>query len=152
MDQCHSYLSVDGLVRGRGRLVGGRLGLVRSRGGLVGGRGLGVSLVLDIGNIARVGVTDGVLDNLGAAVGEEDGVSAVGGVSVTGLGGIESEVGVLVLDGVAVLVVDRGVLIDGGGGVGRGSGGAGGGGHDGDEGKEGLGIGEKSVKVDIKQL
>ena len=145
-----SFSSVDGLVRGGGRLVGGGLGLVRSGGGLVGSGGLGVSLVLDIGNIARVGISNGVLDNLGAAVGEEDGVSAVGGVSVTGLGGIKGEVGVLVLDGVAELVVDRGVLVDGG--VGRGSGGAGGGGHDGDEGKEGLGIGEKSVKVDNKQL
>ena len=147
-----SFLSVDGLVRGGGRLVGGGSGLVRSRGGLVGGGGLGVSLVLDIGNVARVGISDSVLDDLGAAVGEEDGVSAVGGVAVTGLGGIKGEVGVLIVDGVLVLVVHGGILVDGGGGVGGGSGGAGDS-HSGEEGKEGLeGIGRGLLMPSIWEM
>ena len=60
---------------GVGRPVGGGGGLVG--GGLV---GLGVAVVLDVSDVAGVAV-DGVGHGLGAAVGEEDGVAAVGVVA-----------------------------------------------------------------------
>ena len=52
------------------------------------GRGWGVgshSLVFDISNIARVGISNVVGDHLGAAVGEGNTVLAVGGVAITSL-------------------------------------------------------------------
>ncbi len=66
--------------------------------------------------------TDQYLDT---AVGEQHSVAAIGGVSVTGLVGVEVNVGVVVLDGVLVFVVHgpviRGLrLVRGGGGVGGG--------------------------------
>ena len=146
----------SGLV-GRGRVVGsglvGRCRVVGSR--LVGGRLvlLGIALVPDIGNIARVGITNSVGHNLGAAIGKGNTVLAVGGIAVALLVGLEVGASVVISNSIAILVlgglllVGRGRVV-GGGGVGRGrvvggrgvgSGrGSNGGSHEGGEGKEGL--------------
>ena len=68
-----------GVVGGRGRVVGGGGGVVGGRGGGV--VGLGVTLVLDVSDVAGVVVGDGVGHDLAAAVGKKDGVAAVGGVA-----------------------------------------------------------------------
>merc|ERR1719422_1236332 len=123
-----SFLGVvgrgSGLV-GRGGLVLG-LSLV---GGLVFGV-LGLALVLDISNVARVTILDSVGDNLGPAVGEGNTVLAVGGIAVPSL--VLAEVGsrVAVLNTVLVgvssglliggLLVGRGRLVGRGGLVGGG--------------------------------
>merc|ERR1719429_137457 len=92
---------VDGsrVVGSRGRLVDGG-GVVGGRGGLVdrlmGGVG-GLALVLDVHDVARVGIGSVVGDNLGAAVGEEDTVLAVGGVAITGLVGTKLDVVVVAI-------------------------------------------------------
>ena len=88
----------------RCRLVG--------RGGLVGR--LGVAGVLDIGDVARVVISDSVGDSLGAAVGEEDVVLAVGGIAVTVLLGAEEDTVVVILGINTVLVgVEGGGLLVG---------------------------------------
>jgi hypothetical protein len=63
-------VSADGSVDGSG-----------SVGGLGGSVGNGGTLVLDVGDVAGVGVEDVVGDNLDAAVGKGDTVASVGGVS-----------------------------------------------------------------------
>ncbi len=118
-----------GRVVGRGGVVGG-LGVV-SRLGLIDGV-LGLTLVLDISDIARVAILNVVGHNLGAAVGKGNTVAAVGGIAITGLVGIEVNVGVAVLNsvlevvggghiGVSRLVVGRPGGVVGRGAVGRGS-------------------------------
>jgi len=89
-----------------GGLVGGSL--VGSGGGVV----VGLSLVLDISDIARVGIGNVVGDNLGAAIGKSNAVLAVGGIVVTGLVGGKVGARVVVVDGIAVLV-DSGAIIRG---------------------------------------
>jgi hypothetical protein len=72
-------------------------------------RGLGVdslSLVRDVGNVARVGVCHRVGDDLGAAVREGHAVLAVGSVVITVLVCLEVGSGIIVVDAV-VVVVDR---------------------------------------------
>ena len=94
-------VSRGGLV-GRSRLVG--------RGGVV-GLGLivaGLSLVADIGDVARLVVRDGIGHGLDAAVGKGNTVAARGGVAVTVLVGIEVNAGVVVLDVVGKVVGGRG--------------------------------------------
>ena len=108
---------------------------------MVGGRGWlvgrlwsigGLTLVLDIHHISGIAISSIVGDNLGAAVGEEDTVLAVGGVAITGLVGTKlnivvvailgiNAILVLVLGGslfVCRLVVGRSGLVDGGRGIG----------------------------------
>ena len=103
-----SSLVVGGLVC-RGRLVR-RSRLIRG-GRLVRG-GRGVSRVLDISNVARVAISNSVSHSLGTAVREKDLITAVGGIAVTGFIGIEVNVGIVVLDGIGILVLggDRGIL------------------------------------------
>ena len=100
------WLVDDGLVD--------RLGVVALavHGGVDGGVG-GLALVLNVHDVARVGVGSVVGDNLGTAIGEEDTVLAVGGVAIPGLIGTEidlSVVGVLGVNAILVLVVGRAVL------------------------------------------
>ena len=113
MSQIH-FLSVGGGV-GRGGLVRSRLVGSRLVGGGLVGSGLvlivaGLTLVGHISDVARVGIGDGVGHNLGAAVGKDNTVAAVGGIAVTGLVGIKVNLGVVVLDSVGVLVLG-GLLI-----------------------------------------
>ena len=151
-------------VVGRSRLVdGGRLvGWSRfvDRGGVVGGRGSlvdrlmggisGLALILHVHDIARVGISSVVGDNLGAAIREEDAVLAIGGVAITGLVGTKLNIVVVAILGIHAvlvlilggsllvcrLVVGRSGLVDGGWGIrGRGVGGHGRG--RGGKGKEG---------------
>ena len=136
--------------RGRSRLVGrgSLVGRCRLRivcgGRLVDGLGSigGLALILDIHDIARVGISSVVGDNLGAAVGEEDAVRAVSGIAITGLVGVKLDVAlvaVLGVDAVLVLVLGGSVLVLGlmvrGVGVSRVGSGHG---HEGEEGNEGL--------------
>merc|ERR1719331_2682812 len=97
---------VDGVVSG-GRLVG--------RGGMR----LSVARVLDISDIAGVVISDSVGDSLGAPVGEEDVVLAVGGIAITGLAGTEEDTVVVILgiNTVLVGVEGRGLLVSRGGGI-----------------------------------
>jgi len=87
------------------------LGVVGSGSGVVGGLGssvvglvLGLSLVPDIGNVARVGISGSVAHNLGATVGKENTVLAGGGVlvAVLVLGKVDTRV--VISHSVAVLV------------------------------------------------
>ena len=104
-----------GLVRrsrlvDRGRVIGGRGSLVDR---LMGGIG-GFALILDIHDIARVGISSVVGDNLGAAIREEDAVLAIGGVAITGLVGTKLDVvlvSILGIDTILVLVLGRSLLI-----------------------------------------
>merc|ERR1719472_401823 len=130
------------MIGGRGGpLVDGvasRGGLV-SRGRLVGRGRLVVTSVLDIGNIARVVIGNMVGDSLGAAVGEEDIVGALGGIAITGLIGTEPHIAVVAVLGINSILVGvegRSLLVGGG----RGIAGVGGGSHGGKskEGDEGL--------------
>lgn len=115
-------------VVGRSRLVdGGRLvGWSRfvDRGGVVGGRGSlvdrlmgdisGLALILHVHDIARVGISSVVGDNLGAAIREEDAVLAIGGVAITGLVGTKLDVvlvSILGIDTILVLVLGGSLLI-----------------------------------------
>ena len=95
----------------------GRCWLVR-RGSLMHrGRGIGgLALVLDVHHIARVGVIGLVGDNLGAAVGEEDAVRAIGGIAVTGLLGTELNIALVVvlgIDAILVLILWGCILVGG---------------------------------------
>ena len=115
-------------VVGWSRLVdGGRLvGWSRlvDRGGVVGGRGSlvdrlmggisGLALILHVHDIARVGISSVVGDNLGAAVGKKDAVLAVGGIAITGLIGTKLDVvvvAILGIDTILVLVLGGSLLI-----------------------------------------
>ena len=91
-----SFLGVVG-----GRLVG-RSGVV----GLV----LGLSLVPDIGNVARVGIGNIVGHNLGAAIGKSNTVLPVGGVVITVL--VLGKVGarVVISHSIAILVDSRAIV------------------------------------------
>ena len=116
-------------------------GVVGGRGGLVSRGGLVVTSVLDIGNIARVVIGNSVGDSLGAAVGEEDVVGALGGIAITGLISAEPHVatiGLLGIDSILVGVEGRSLLVGRSGGIAR----VGGRGHGGEskEGDEGLKI------------
>ena len=98
---------------------------------LVGGLVLGVlghALVPDISNIAGVTISNVVGHNLGTAVGKGNTVLAVGGIAVTGLVLLEVSLGVVVSDGIGVLVLGGlviggllvgGGLVGGGGGISR---------------------------------
>ncbi len=98
----------------RSRLVG-RLGLVA----LLGFVGLlrlvaGLALVLHISNIARVLIGNGVVDSLGATVGEENPVGALGAVAIALLLLAKVEratIGIVVLNTVSVLVVGGTLLV-----------------------------------------
>jgi hypothetical protein len=70
----------------------------------------GLSLVGHISNIARVGISNIVVDDLGPAVGKGNAVGTTGGIAVPAL--IRSKVGtaVVVLDSISVLV-DGGAII-----------------------------------------
>jgi len=109
---------------GGSRLVrGGRLVRILVNGGI-----RGLALILDVHHIARVAISSVVGDNLGAAVGEEDAVRAVGRVAIAGLLGAELNiaiVGVLGIDAILVLVLGGrilvlGLMVRGGRLVGRG--------------------------------
>ena len=74
----------------------------------------GLALILDIHHIARVAISSVVGDNLGAAVGEENTVRAIGGVAITGLIGIKLNialVAILGINSVLVLVFRGSVLV-----------------------------------------
>ena len=94
----------------RGGVVGGRVSLMDR---LMGGIG-GFALILDIHDIARVGICSVVGDNLGAAVGKKDTVLAIGGVAITGLVGTKLDVvlvSILGIDTILVLVLGGSLLI-----------------------------------------
>ena len=121
-----------GVVGGRGVLGGG---LVSLRGV---GSVLGLSFVPHISNVAGVGISNRVGDNLGPAVGEVDAVLSVGGVTVTGLVLGKVGLGIVISDGVGVLVLGR-LIVLGLGSVGsRVDRGSDSGGHDGGEGNDEL--------------
>ena len=105
-------------------LVGGRLLVGRGMGVVFLLRGvLGLSLVLDISNVARVVIGNGVGHSLDPAIGKGHTVSAVGGITVLGLISLEVNILVLISNGIAELVgfilVD-GLLVGLGGMVGSG--------------------------------
>ena len=125
-------------------MVGGGDLVNRGVDGLV-NRGVGgLALILDVHHVARVAVGGVVADDLGAAVGKEDAVRAVGGVAVTGLIGAKLHIGaiaVLGIDTVLVLVLGGCLLVSGlvvGSGVGGHSDGHGEEGEEGDEGLQGV--------------
>ena len=94
----------------RGGVVGGRGSLVDRLMGSIGG----FALILDIHDIARVGISSVVGDNLGAAIRKEDAVLAIGGVAITGLVGTKLDVvlvSILGIDTILVLVLGRSLLI-----------------------------------------
>ena len=84
-----------------------------SGGGVSGGGlvvvSLGVTVVLDVGNVSRVAV-DVIIDGLAAAVGEDDGVSSLGVVTIAGLVLVHVDVVVVVLDGPVEFVVGGGLF------------------------------------------
>ena len=82
-----------------GRLGAGVVGLV-----------LGLTLIPDISNIARVGISNVVGHNLGAAIGKSHTVLAVGGVVVAGLVGSEVGARVVIVDSVGVVVDGRAII------------------------------------------
>ena len=100
----------------RSRLVGGGRSVF---GGRLVGRGrlvfLGVSRVLNISNISGVSISNGVSHSLGTAVGEEDTVLAIGGISVPGFFLVEVNSGIVIIDSVGVVVVGGFFLVGRGG-------------------------------------
>ncbi len=99
MVKCH-FLGVVGgtrrinrsrLICWRGRLVGSRLIIA------------GLTLVGDVGNIARFGIIHRVGDSLDAAIGEKDPVTTIGRVLLAGLIGIKVNSSIVVLDSILVL-------------------------------------------------
>jgi hypothetical protein len=72
----------------------------------------GLTLVFDIGDVSRVGISDGVGDNLGTTIGESYTVFTAGSITITVL--ILSKVGsrVVISDSIAILV-DSGAIISG---------------------------------------
>ncbi len=86
-----------------------------------GGAVVGLARVGDVGNVARVGIVDVVLHSLDAAIGQSDVVLSLGGVPIAGLAGSEVGAGIVVMDGVSVLVM--GGLLVVGSSVARGVGG-----------------------------
>ena len=96
---------------GRGRGVTGSSRSISGLGSISPLSGvLGLSLVPDIGDISGVGIGNGVGDNLGATVGKVDTVLSVGGVAITGLVLGKVHLGVVISDGVSVLVHSRGII------------------------------------------
>jgi len=98
-----------------GRVGGG--GLV-SRGRLVSGLGLvfgvlGLAVVRNLSNVTGVGISGVVGHSLDTTVGKVDGVRSLGGVTVTGLLLVEVGAGVVIGNGVLVLVDSGGILISG---------------------------------------
>ena len=109
-----------GVVRGRGvdlgcMVGGGSVGL----GGMGSGAVVGLARVGDVGDVAGVIVSDGVLHGLETAVGESDMVLTIGGVAIAGLIGAKVGAVVVVMDSIGVLVVG-GLLLVGGAMRGRG--------------------------------
>ena len=113
----------------------GRSGLV-GRGSLVRGFGLilgvlGLTLVPDISDVARVSILNSVGDDLGAAIGKSNTVFTIGGITITSL--VLAKVGssVVILNSIGILVLGRlivfGLLVSGavvrGSVVGQGDGG-----------------------------
>ena len=97
------------LIRGSRLVRGGRLVRILVNGGI-----RGLALILDIHHIAGVAISGVVGDNLGAAVGEEDTVGAIGRVAITGLLSTELNVaivGVLGINSILVLVLGRRILV-----------------------------------------
>jgi hypothetical protein len=94
-------------------VVGG--GLVRSRsiGGLLGSVGLvvGLTLVPHISDVSRVGISNVVGNNLGAAIGKVDTVLSGGGVVITVLVGGEVGSRVVISDSITVLVDSRAFIL-----------------------------------------
>ena len=128
------------MVSGSRLVRGGRLVRILVNGGI-----RGLALILDVHHIARVAISSVVGDNLGAAVGEEDAVRAVGGVTIAGLLSTELNVAIVAILGINaifILILGRRILVSGlmvgrGGLVGRSRlVGVRGGSHS-DEGKEG---------------
>jgi hypothetical protein len=78
-------------------------------GGLVLGV-LGLSLVLHISDVARVGISNSVGDNLGPAVGKLNAVLSVGGVVVAVLIGSKVGARVAILDSISVVVDSRAII------------------------------------------
>lgn len=112
-----SVRSRSRVIGSRSRAVRSRLGVVRSRSRVGLGSISGFTTVLDIGHIARVVISNMVGDGLDATIGQSNVVFAVGGVAVTSLVGTEVDAGVIVLDGVSVLVVGGSFFVRGGGGM-----------------------------------
>ena len=95
---------ISGLV-GRGGVSGGRV----SGGGVCGGGvGLSVTVISDISNVTRVAI-DFVVNVLLATVGEDDGVSSLGVVTIASLVLAHVDVGVVVVDGPVEFVVSGGL-------------------------------------------
>jgi hypothetical protein len=81
---------------------------------LVGGLVLGVSglsFVRHISNIARVGIGNIVVDNLGPAVGKSNAVRTSGGIPVSALIRGKAGTAVVVLDSISVLVDSGGIVL-----------------------------------------
>ena len=76
----------------------------------------GLAVILDVHHVARVGILGLVGDNLGAAIGEENVVRAIGGVAITGLLSTELHIALVVvlgIDTISILVLGGSVLVGG---------------------------------------
>jgi hypothetical protein len=71
----------------------------------------GLSFICHISNIARVGISNIVVDNLGPAIGKGNAVRTMGGIAVPAL--IRGEVGsaVVILDSISILVDSGGIIL-----------------------------------------
>ena len=136
-----------GVVDGSG-VVGSGSGVIGSRGSLVGsgrlvGSVLGFTRVLDIGDVSTISVIHTVSHGLDSAVGKSHVVFTVGGITITSFVGTEIGSGVIISNGVSVIVsggyisVCWGSWVVWGWGI-RGSRGGKGGGHEGRDGNEDL--------------
>ncbi len=110
-------------------------------GGAVGGG----ARVGHIGDVARVGVVHTVGHSLDAAVGESDVVLALGGIAITSLVLGKVGAGVVVVDGVGILVDGGGIRGVAGAVGGRGAGGGGKGGSE-DRGEDDEALKEKPIE------
>ncbi len=132
------------------RVVRGRSRVVRSRSirlGRVGrGRGvLGLTRVLDVSNISTISIVNTVGHSLDPAVGKGHVVFTGSGIAVSGLVGAKLGPGVVVGNGVGIVVCWGHVSVGGSGGVGgrvvrgrRAGGGSNGSGHEGSNSNESL--------------
>ena len=69
-----------------------------------------LTLILDISNITSIGISNMVGHNLGATIGEGNTVLAGGSIAITVLLGIEAGSGVVISNGIGVVVDSRSII------------------------------------------
>ena len=94
-----------------------------SRSGFVSGSGmvfLSISRVLDISDISRVTISNGISHSLGTTIRQQNAVLSVGGISVTRFLLVEIDTVVIIVDGIGVSVVGGFFMVGRGGFIGGG--------------------------------